>query len=213
MPKVPREPSLKRLKTLEPDTRQIANGVVVWRVYFRRDEHPTTWSDFRHVGPLDTRFDHHLVNERDEATHQERAVMYVADDPITCLAEVFQRTRVVNRWHNEPWLVGFEVAKTIGILDLTGSFPTRAGASMGLMTGARSVSRNWARGFYDVYPALAGLFYPSSMHANQPVMALTDRAEIAGVVPAHPSFHRALSDAAILTLLKNAARSLGYVLN
>ena len=70
MARVPREPSLTRLRTLEPDTRRIANGVVVWRVYFRRGEHPTTWSDFRLVGPLDTRFDHHLVNERDEATHQ-----------------------------------------------------------------------------------------------------------------------------------------------
>lgn len=185
-------------------------GRMVWRIYFRGGNHPTTWSEFRHVGPLDTRFDHHLG---DQPTNQDRAVMYTADDPVTCFAEVFQKTRVINRWHKEPWLVGFAVAAAIDLLDLTGSFATRAGASMGLMTGARSVSRQWAQGFYDAYPALAGLCYPSSMHANQPAMVLTERAHALSIIPAHPSFHRALSDPAILTILKNAARSVGYVLN
>ena len=84
---------------------------------------------------------------------------------------------------------------------------------MGLMTGARSVSRNWARGFYDAYPALTGLYYSSSMHANRPTIVLTDRAEAAGVIPDHPSLHRALNDPALLTVLRNAARTLGYALN
>ena len=80
------------------------------------------------------------------------------------------------------------------------------------LTGARSVSRQWARGFYDAYPATAGLYYPSSMHANRPAMVLTDRAEAAGVTPEHPSLHRALGDPALLSLLKNIARTLGYAL-
>lgn len=33
------------------------------------------------------------------------------------------------------------------------------------------------------------------------------------LVPAQPSFHRALNDPSILTLLTNAARDLGYALN
>ena len=73
---------------------------------------------------------------------QDRAVMYVADHPVTCLAEVFRKTRVINRWHKDPWLVGFSVDTAVTLLNLTGSFTTRAGASMGLMSGARSVSRN-----------------------------------------------------------------------
>jgi hypothetical protein len=44
-------------------------------------------------------------------------------------------------------------------------------------------------------------------------MLLTDRAEVSAVMPAQPSFHRALGDPAILSLLKNAAHTLGYVLN
>ena len=52
---------------------------------------------------------------------------------------------------------------------------------MALMTAARSVSRSWARAFYQAYPACLGLHYPSSMHANRPAMVLTDRA---GMTPA-----------------------------
>lgn len=210
MPKVPRKPSLKYLQTLDPDIKQIRAGAVLWRVYYRGGPHPTRWSDFRHVGPTDARFDHQLG---DEPEHQDRAVLYAADDPVTCVGEAFQKHRVVNRWHKEPWLVGFEVADTISLLDLTGPFATRAGASMGLMTGPRSTSRTWARGFYEAFPELAGLYYPSSMHANRPAVVLTDRAKTAAVVPAHPSFHRALGDPAILSLLRNAARALGYVSN
>lgn len=210
MTKVPRSPSLKHLKTLSPDTHELAAGRIVWRIYFRGGQHPTTWQQFRHVGPVDARFDHH---EGEKPSDQGRAVMYVADAPVTCLAEVFQKTRVIDRWHKDPWLVGFSVNMTVKLLDLTGSFTTRAGASMGLMSGARSVSRNWARGFYEAYAVLAGLYYASSMHANFPTMVLNDRAESAAVIPDHPSLHRALSDPALLTVLRNAARTLGYALN
>ena len=145
--------------------------------------------------------------------YQDRAVLYAADDPTTCFAEVFQRTRVLNRWHKDPWLVGFHTAGFSSLVDLTGSFATRAGASMALMTGARSVTRNWARGFYDAYPETEGLLYPSSMHANRPAMVLTNRAEAAGVIPVQPSFHRALGDPTLLGMLKNVAWTLGYALS
>lgn len=210
MPKVPRTPSAARLAALNPDVRVLPGGSLTWRIYFRGGRHPTRWSDFRHVGPTDARFDHHRGRT---ATRQNRAVLYAAGDPTTCFAEVFQRTRVVNRWHDDPWLVGFDTAVSAPLLDLTGSFATRAGASMALMTGARSVSRNQARGFYDAYPEILGLLYPSSMHANRPAMILTNRAEAAGVIPDRPSFHRALGDPALLGLLKNAARSIGYALS
>ena len=44
-------------------------------------------------------------------------------------------------------------------------------------------------------------------------MVLTDRAEAAGVTPEHPGFHRALGDPALLSLLKNIARTLGYAVS
>ena len=210
MPKVPRQPSPELLESLSPAVRIVPAGSVIWRVYFRGGLHPTNWKDFRYVGPVDARFDHHLGNE---PARQDRAVLYGADDPRTCLAEVFQKTRVINRWHKEPWLVGFETNNTIRLLNLTGTFPTRAGASMGLMSGPRSVSRTWARAFHDSYPGTDGLYYPSSMHANRPAMVLSERAREAGVIPDQSSFHRSLGDPAILSVLRNAARALGYVLS
>lgn len=210
MAKVPRAPSLRRLASLAAEVATIDAGEVVWRVYFRGGRHPARWQDFRHVGPLDARFDH---LEGDEPALQRFAVLYAAVDPVTCLAEVFQRRRVINRWADEPWLVAFELSRAVPLLDLSGTFPTRAGASMGLMTGPRSVSRNWARAFHAAYPDLVGIYYPSSMHANRGAIALSERAEEMGVLPDRPSFHRALGDPAILSLLKNAARTLGFALN
>ena len=209
MPKVPRRPSPELLGSLEPEVRTVPAGALIWRIYFRGGLHPTRWKDFRYVGPIDARFDHHVGNE---PARQDRAVLYGADDPITCLAEVFQRTRVMNRWHREPWLVGFETDKPMRLLDLTGAFPTRAGASMGLMTGSRSVSRTWARAFHDSFPEIDGLYYPSSMHANRPAMVLNERARDAGVMPVQTGFHRSLGDPTILSILRNAAHALGYAL-
>lgn len=209
---MPRTPSLEKLRALEPAFQELPVGTRFWRLYFRGGLHPTRWSEFRHVGPLDGRFDHHLFGETGDPTLQERSVLYTARHPWTCLAEAYQATRVINRDHKQPWLAAFEIAKRVRLLDLTGRFPTRSGASMGLMTGPRSVSRRWAQGFYEVYREAQGLTYPSSMHANEPAMVLNDRAEGAEVLPAVPAFHRALADPALLTVLRNAAHALGYLL-
>lgn len=212
MVKVPREPSLEKLRAQEPTIEELPVGTRLWRLYFRGGRHPTRWSEFRHIGPLDGRFDHHLPDEKGDPTLQERSVLYTARQPCTCLAEAYQATRVINRDHKQPWLVGFQIAKPVQLLDLTGRFPTQSGASMGLMTGPRSVSRRWAQGFYEVYDEAQGLIYPSSMHANEPAVLLNDRAEGAEILPAVPVFHRALADPALLTVLRNAAHTLGYLL-
>jgi len=207
--KVPREPVLASLRKREPATVQLKQGTELWRVYFRGGRHPTRWNEFRHVGPVDARFDHHTGTT---PSKQTRSTLYAANNPLTCLAEVFQKQRVIKRSQSDGWLVGFALARDVELLDLTGRFPTQAGASMGLMTGARSISRIWARGFYDAYSDIQGFRYPSSMHANAPVVLLNDRAERLGVLPAQSSFHRSLSDPSLITFLKNAAHELGYLL-
>ena len=212
MTKLPREPSLEKLSALEPAVQELPVGTRLWRLYFRGGQHPTRWSDFRHVGPLDGRFDHHVPDDNGNPALQDRSVLYAARRPWTCLAEAYQATRVINRDHKQPWLVAFDLARPVRLLDLTGRFPTQSGASMGLMTGPRSVSRGWALGYYEVYGAMQGLIYPSSMHANAPAVVLNDRAEVAKVLPTVPAFHRAIADPALLTVLRNAARALGYLL-
>ena len=209
MPKVPLEPDLDRLRSARADWRVVEPGEHLWRVYFRGGDHPSRWNQFRTVGPIDARFDHHLVGSAPASS--DRAVMYLAANPVTCLAEVFQKTRTIHRSRAAPALVGFAAAFPLLLLDLTGSFPTRIGASMGLMTGPRSVARNWARGLYAANPTAQGLAHPSSMHANAAAFVLNDRADPAQALPAPPGFHRTLDDPAMITFLKNAGRELGYL--
>ncbi|MGI9305398.1 MAG: RES family NAD+ phosphorylase [Gammaproteobacteria bacterium] len=213
MAKVPRRPSQQRLQKLQPELKELPVGKRVWRVYFRGGNHPITWSSFRFVGPAGGRFDHHVSGHGGQPTRQERGILYGASSIETCLAEVFQKTRRVDRWRSDPWLVAFDLEAAIVLLDLTGVFATRAGASMGLMSGPRPVGRNWARGFYEAYPMLHGLYYPSSMHGNAPAVALNERAELAGAIPHQPAFHRALGDPAMLTALRIAAIKVGYALD
>jgi hypothetical protein len=210
VPKLPRKPSLERLKDLSPDIHTLKSGLTLWRIYFRGGPHPTSWSDFRNFGPLDGRFDHHFPDEQGDPTSQTRGMLYGAEAGATCFAEVFQRTRVIDRFRREPWLVAFELATPLKLLDLTGSFATRAGASMALMTGPRAVARRWAQTFYEAYPEVQGVYYPSSMYANAPAIALNERAVTAGTMPSVPSFHRALADNALHTVIRNVAREIGY---
>jgi hypothetical protein len=79
---------------------------------------------------------------------------------------------------------------------------------MAINTGHRGPARAWARTFHDAYPALHGLYYPSSMNGNEPAVALSDRAE--DCLPAYPDFNRALADDALLDVLKHSAHQLGY---
>ena len=208
MAKVPQHPDLDRLKSTVPQWHVVEPGELLWRVYFRSGEHPSRWNQFRTFGPTDARFDHHL----EDSPGAGRAVMYLASSPVTCIAEVFQKTRTIHRTHRRPALVGFATTAPVRLLDLRGTFPTRIGASMGLMTGARSVARSWARGLYAAYPAARGFAYPSSMHANATAVVLNDRADPKATLPGSPGFHKALDDPSMITLLKNAARDLGYVI-
>ncbi|MDP9122879.1 MAG: RES family NAD+ phosphorylase [Acidobacteriota bacterium] len=201
MPKFPEPPDLRRVPM---DAKVLPTGTLLWRVYFRGGRHPTFWDGFRSFGPTRGRFDHQLPPPR----VQERAVLYAAGHGPTGLAEVFQDTRVIDRTARDPWLAGFQLAVPLTLLDLAGSWPTRAGASMALSSGARPRAQRWSRAIYEVYPDLAGLYYPSSMAGNRPAVALYERA-LPGI-PRSPIFHRPLVDPALLSLLSRVARDIGY---
>jgi len=201
MAKLPEPP--QRL-TIPAALRDLPAGATVWRIYFAAGPHPTTWRDFRWFGPTNSRFDHH----DSPARVQTRGVLYGAMEPITCLAEVFQATRTIDRAANAPWLVAFTTAQKLSLLDLTGTWPTRAGASMAIHSGPRPRARRWSYAIYDAYPRVEGLWYASSMYANRASFVLYERGQAA--VPTAPLFHRALSDPALGTRLSAAAATLGY---
>jgi hypothetical protein len=155
-------------------------------------------------GPLSSRFDPHLPPPH----LQDRGILYGAVQGPTCLAEVFQDTRVIDRTAKDPWLAGFALQRPITLLDLSGSWPTRAGASMAINTGPRPRAQRWSRTIYEAHPAAQGLHYPSSMHGNLAAVALYERSLPA--LPPVPVFHRPLRDPALLPVLKRVARDLGY---
>jgi len=143
---------------------------------------------------------------------QSRGIYYAARDAKTCLAEAFQATRRIDRVFQAPQLVMFETLARLKLLDLTGDFATRMGASMAIHSGSRGRARGWARDLYDAYPEIQGILYAASMHGGQHAIALNERALKDPLFPAHPLFHRALSDDVMVDALKHAAREFGYAL-
>ena len=181
------------------------------RIYFMGGEHPGRWNGFRHFGPTASRWDHHLRDEQGRPGMQSRGVLYAACGPEavpTCLAEVFQQRRIVDLRIGRPALVGFELAAPLTLLDLTGRFPTRLGASMAMHSGPRPKAQRWSRAFHDAYPAIQGILYCSSMYGNAPAVALYERAVDA--LPAEPHIHRLLDDPALSRTVRIAAAECGY---
>ena len=84
----------------------------------------------------------------------------------------------------------------------------RAGASTALHSGRRDRARRWSQAIYAAYPGADGLWYPSSMDANCPCVALYERARTA--LPARPSFHAALADPKLAVIVHHAAVRFGY---
>lgn len=210
MAKLPLPPSVEDIRRVPPETKLLPAGTVLARVYFAGGDHPTQWNTFRTFGPGNARFDHHLPNDDGEAQLQQRSIFYCAAQADTCLAEVFQDTRRIDRFRNAPWLAVFELERDCRLLDLTGAYTTRVGASMALNTGNRRTARMWAQRLHDAYGETMGIYYASSMHGNAPAIALTDRAEKISALPTFPSFNRALADDALLDVLKHCASTLGY---
>ncbi len=207
MPKLPHPPSAAALRASQPELRVLPAGTELWRVHFAGGRRRTSWDTFRHYGPVtSSRFDPHLPPPR----VQDRGVLYAADQITTCVAEVFQATRVIDRVLREPWLTGFRLTRPVALVDCTGAWPTRAGASMNLNSGPRNRARAWARAIYQALPDAEGLYYGSSMFANQPSVALFERAEDA--ISATPTFHRPLAHGGLTPHLRVAAGRLGYSL-
>lgn len=212
MAKFPNSPGVALLAAVAPAFHVLPAGSTLARVYYTRSHHFQSWDQFRYFGPLNSRWDHHIPNVDGSPITQARGVYYAACDARTCLAEVFQVTRRIDRVFQAPWLVVFETGAQLTLLDLTGEFATRMGASMAIHSGSRGRARAWARDLYEAYPEAQGILYAASMHGGRAAFALNERALQRRLFPAHPLFHRALADDALLDTLKHAASDLGYAL-
>jgi hypothetical protein len=144
--------------------------MVLWRVHRTSGVHVVPWNQLRYWGPASTmRFDPH---EPPAGVH-DRGVGYAAVSVPTALAEVFQRTRVINTRRGAPYLTAWSPVRPLTLLDLTGRWPIQAGASHVINTGRRDHCRAWARAVHAARPDLDGLWYHSSMTGGEAVTLFT----------------------------------------
>jgi hypothetical protein len=211
MAKFPEPPGVEALRAIPPVLHHLPEGTTMARLCFVGGEFSTSWDTFRFYGPTTSRFDHQLPDRQGRAQVQERGIMYLATGAEaipTCLAEVFQATRLIDRHARDPVLSGFNLAADLTLLDLTGPFATAIGASMAIHSGPRPRARRWAQQLYEAYPDIDGLHYCASMYGNAPAVALFERG--ARAIPKRPVFHRELRDAVMANILTETGRAIGY---
>lgn len=205
MAKLPAPPSLAELAAIPPRLHTLTAGARLWHVYFRGGGYPRSWYTFRDYGPIATaRFDHHTAPPH----VQDRRIYYAGTFAQTCVAEVFQARRTIDRVRGEPWLVGFTIRRDVTLLNLTGTWTTRVGASMAISTGSRLRAQRWSAAFYVAYPHVDGLWYSSSMYGNKPAVAFYERAEDA--VGGTPFLHLPLSAPGLAVPLRALADAIGH---
>ncbi len=209
MAKLPRQPDHAHLLTLEPEVWTLERGTRLHRIYSRGGDHPTIWKAFRSFGPLRSRFDHHVADLSGKAVLQENAILYAALDLPSAFAEVFQDGRQIDRARRTPWLASFDIGAPLQLLDLCGTFPLRAGASMKLMCDSVLTAQRWSRAFHESYKEIDGILYPSSL-TGRPCTALYERAERTLADTSTLRLHRALADEALHGALVVAAETIGY---
>jgi hypothetical protein len=210
--KLPWPPSPERLAELrsDDDVVAVAPMTALSRVFRAGGPHPLRWCELRTVGPVATaRFDPHppTPDGRPRAV-DGYGVLYAAVTMRTCLAEAFQAARVVDRRTDSPYLAVFNPARTLRLLDLTGTWPTRAGASQAISSGPRDRARAWARAVFAAYDDVDGLWYRSSMDGGRPAVCLWRRATEA--VPAQPRALLPLDAPGLALPIARACKALGY---
>jgi len=203
------DPQLPLPRPSTDEVLTLDEGQRVWRVYRAGGGHPVTWSTFRTFGPVATgRFDHHEPPAHDDPN---RGIMYGSLDIPGAIAEAFGDTRLIDRWHDGPWLVGFELDLDLVLLDLRGPWPTRAGTSQAIATGRRDRAQAWSRAIHAAFPDVHGLLYRSAMAGGSTNIALYERA-VAGI-PRHPILHLPLSHAGLEVALDRVANRFGYAMS
>jgi hypothetical protein len=186
--KLPTPPPAETLRAVreDGDVLAIVSTTSLARIYRSAGEHAARWNEFRISGPLGTaRFDPHPPTADGRPVDAPGCgVMYLAGSLRTCLAEAFQAGRVVDRHTGRPMLAVSRPARTLRLLDLTKTWPTRAGAGQAISSDPRDRARAWARSIFAAYDDIDGLLYRSSMNAGQPAVCLWQRAVDAVAGPA-----------------------------
>lgn len=201
--KAPRQPA-RPLSFQDDDFRAFARPL--FRVHYSSGAYPAAWNEFRTYGPLErSRFDPHPLPPGE---HPGYGVIYTAPDHATALAEVSHPAGKINLSARTPILSGWQSTRPLRLLDLTGDWPARNGASRALQYAPRSTCRAWARAIKQQAGAdTDGLLAEGTLIAHSLIVVLFQPAT--PHLPPAPELSRALSDPAIAPLIAHAAKRAG----
>ncbi|GAA3869687.1 RES family NAD+ phosphorylase [Saccharothrix violaceirubra] len=183
------------------------------RIFTAKGLHPQRWNSFRYTGPLPhARFDTQIGAPDGSFVHApDQGVLYFGLTVRTSVAEVFQATSVVDRRTRSPFMVILRPRRTLRLLDLTGLWPTRVGASQEISSGPKHLTQAWARAIRAAYPELDGLWYRSSMDSGDPAICLWDPPGGTGL-PAAPDVLLPLEHPGLDLPLARVCEDLNYTL-
>lgn len=204
LPKVPRTPPRRPL-TAQPD--EFVNwGDPLVRVLRTTGDHVVPWNRLRTFGPLPgCRWD--PQPDGPAAEHAPEGVGYQAADLMTCVAEVFQASRLVDTLTGSPHAVFWTPVRPLRLLDLTGTWALRSGAATALGAAPKSTTRAWVRAIRADLPEVDGLLASSTMTGGATVTLFTPATD---AFPEAPDSTVPLAGALGLALLAPMVRRIGY---
>jgi RES domain-containing protein len=210
---LPPDPAvLRALLRPDQDVRTVPAGTRLVRIFTAGSRHPQRWNGFRRAGPLPHgRFDPQRPGEPNRPDPAEPGVLYFSLSARTSIAEVFQLTSVVDQRTGEPHLVVVRPERDLRLLDLVGLWPTRAGASQEISSGAKDRTQAWARAIRQAHPDLDGVWYRSSMDSGHPALCLWDP-PAGDAMPAQPHLLVPLSHPGLALPLGRLCEQLNYTL-
>lgn len=202
-PKNPPQPP-STLQTRPEDILTVDRAELV-RIVFAASRFPLPWGEMRTWGPHPRcRWDPHPLPTGE---HPNCGVLYTAGDLLTCAAEVFADTRVIDTRSDMPLLQVWEATHPLRLLDLTSTWALRNGASVSLDSARRSTCRAWARAIRVQLPDIDGLRTRSTMTGNDMTVLFSPARDS---LPTLPRYAEPLVDATIYALLTVLAPEIGY---
>lgn len=192
-------PTLTREKTDIVEYQQ-----ALWTIHRTTGPYGRAWNTPRQWGPLKvSRWDPH---EEPPSLQPDRAVQYAAEDFTTSVAEVFQDFRSIPL-DPDYSVAGWVPTRPLSLLDLTGNWALRAGASTSLFAAPKSTCRAWSRKIFATWPDLDGLLVPSTMTQSRNIILF---ASAASSFPSAPELARSLADRALSPLIAHTSRELNW---
>jgi len=132
--------------------------------------------------------------------------IYCSDSWQTCIGKAFQGSATIDPFRDDPYMVGFELARDISLFDLRQESMLKTWAHY-TRNGTRMQAQHWAWVVRDKFEDLDGICYYPKRYPNSVTLFIWAE-EFQGTL----RFRRNLSDSGMIPYLDRVASELGYYL-